>query len=244
MDTELLQEIREKEGKEYSNGRRTPITTDIAGKLSESHRSNTEGTRSIESRETSVGTRETTNTGPDSLTGHASGNTTGGNTRINNTQGNTDTFQSGIPQLANVATDEPHTGTRRKSRIKQNVATMLIGDGSTKQKKPKGKTLTASEAEKLRETLLTGYDRLYKLYDQILSAVIRGHEDIRLWQLSEEEVESVVSYKLKQAQKSPLIAREVKAVAESMLTIEYYYIHLTKGYSMFMLIKETGVSLT
>ena len=243
MDTELLLEIREKEGKDY--GRRTRTSPNIEGELSESHRGDTEGTRSIESRETSVSTGEATHTGPDSVIGYTGRKPIGGDTRVDNPQGNTDTFKSGIPELANVATGEPQTGTRRKSsRVKQNVATMLIGDGSTKKKKPKGKPLTAGEAEKLRETLLTGYDRLYKLYDQILSAVIRGHEDIRIWQLSEEEVESVVSYKLKRAQKSPLIAAEVKAVAESMLTIEYYYIHLTKGYSMFVLIKDTGVSLT
>ena len=239
MDIILLDDIRRKEGKDY--GRRTPTTTDIAGELSESHGRDTTGTGSTGKGEGSTGTGEATHTGPDSIIRQSGREPIGSNARANNPTGNTDTFQSGIPELANVGAEQ--TGTRRKSRIKQNVATLLLGDES-KKKKPKGKPLTAGEAEKLRETLLTGYDRLYKLYDQILSAVIRGHEDIRLWQLSEEEVESVVSYKLKRAQKSPLIAAEVKAVAESMLTIEYYYIHLTKGYSMFVLIKDTGVSLT
>ena len=239
MDTLLLQEIRQKEGKEY--GRRTTTAPNIEGELSESHGRDTTGTGSTGKGEGSTGTGEATHTGPDSVIGYTGREPIGSNARANNPTGKTDTFQSGIPELANVGAEQ--TGKRRKSRIKQNVATLLLGDES-KKKKPKGKPLTAGEAEKLRETLLTGYDRLYKLYDQILSAVIRGHEDIRIWQLSEEEVESVVSYKLKRAQKSALIAAEVKAVAESMLTIEYYYIHLTKGYSMFVLIKNTGVSLT
>jgi len=240
MDTVLLEEIRQKEGKDY--GRRTTTSPNIEGELSESHGRDTTGTGSTGTGERSTGTGEATHTRSDSVIGQSGREPLGSNTRVDNPQRNTDTFQSSIPQLANVGAEQ--TGTRRKSsRIKQNVATLLVGD-DTKKKKAKGKPLTAAEAEKLRETLLTGYDRLYKLYDQILSAVIRGHEDIRLWQLSEEEVESVVSYKLKRAQKSPLIAAEVKAVAESMLTIEYYYIHLTKGYSMFVLIRDTGVSLT
>ena len=161
MNTELLEQIR----KEVPvNGRRKGLASDKQGELSVALGSDRTGEASTDTGTGGVSTREGTTQGTDSTISRSDRSVNGSNGNTYNIERSVTEKQSSVPNVAS----ELGTSRRRQytRRIKENIAGAIAGvPHETDSKKPKEKPLSSREAEALREKLITGYYRMYKLAD-------------------------------------------------------------------------------
>lgn len=104
----------------------------------------------------------------------------------------------------------------------------------------KSKLFTKQEAEDEKERLTEIYFRGSGLLDDILEIVTKDHEPVQIWQLSEDEADTLASMHLVQAQRDKAAARAARKLLEIYDRIYVYMVVLPRVKASYGYVKEHG----
>ena len=102
----------------------------------------------------------------------------------------------------------------------------------------KSKLFTKQEAEDEKERLTEIYFRGSGLLDDVLEIVTKDHEPVQIWQLSEDEADTLASMHLVQAQRDKAAARSARKLLEIYDRIYVYMVVLPRVKASYGYIKE------